>query len=77
MLTRVTFAPQHEFRGPSSAPQESESLEFEYLGLTDEPPTLVEYHRGWDIQKERHARVAARETLSNDVREVITRALTE
>lgn len=61
MLTRVTFAPQHEFPGPSSALQGAEPLEFEYLGLADEPPTLVEYHRGWDIQKERHASVAARE----------------
>ena len=58
MLTRVTFAPQHEFPGPSSALQGAEPLEFEYLGLADEPPTLVEYHRGWDIQKQRHARVA-------------------
>lgn len=46
MLTRV------------SSPSPDRPLEFEYLGLADTPPTLVEYHAGWDIQRDRHERVS-------------------
>lgn len=34
-------------------------IEFEYLGLRDEPPRLVDYQWAWDHQREVHARVAA------------------
>lgn len=33
-------------------------MEFRYLGLTDEPPTLTDYHEAWDLQRAVHAQVA-------------------
>ncbi len=33
-------------------------VEFHYLGLLDEPPTLIEYHDGWAHQRAVHQRVA-------------------
>ncbi|MEL4356367.1 MULTISPECIES: lipoyl(octanoyl) transferase LipB [unclassified Luteococcus] len=37
------------------------SVDFEYLGLKDEPPRRVEYHQAWGRQRAVHAAVAADE----------------
>ncbi len=37
------------------------SLDFAYLGLADDPPTLTDYHSAWAVQRAVHARVAAGE----------------
>jgi len=34
---------------------------FRYVGIADQPPTLTDYHRAWDLQREVHALVASRE----------------
>jgi len=34
---------------------------FHYRGIADQPPSLTDYHRAWDLQREIHARVAGRE----------------
>ncbi|MCW5952659.1 MAG: lipoyl(octanoyl) transferase LipB [Propionibacteriaceae bacterium] len=34
---------------------------FRYLGIADQPPTLTDYHRAWELQREVHAQVASRE----------------
>lgn len=60
MLTRVTL-PAEPLPSEYPSTGSGTDLEFEYLGLADQPPTLVEYHHGWDIQRDRHARVAAGE----------------
>ena len=36
-------------------------VEFHYLGISDQPPTLTDYHQGWELQRRIHAQVAARE----------------
>ena len=33
-------------------------VEFRYLGLTDDPPRLTDYHEAWDLQRAVHAQVA-------------------
>lgn len=38
-----------------------EEIEFEYLGVADEPSSLTEYHAAWAHQREVHAAVAAGE----------------
>ena len=35
---------------------------FRYVGIADQPPSLTDYHRGWDLQRQVHAQVAGRET---------------
>ena len=37
------------------------TVEFEYLGLREDPPRLIDYQWAWDHQREVHARVAAGE----------------
>ena len=36
-------------------------VEFHYLGIRDQPPTLTDYHQGWELQRRIHAQVATRE----------------
>ena len=36
-------------------------IQFRYVGIGDEPPRLTEYHAGWELQRELHARVASGE----------------
>jgi lipoyl(octanoyl) transferase len=36
-------------------------LEFDYVGITDDPPQLLDYQVGWDLQRSVHAQVAAGE----------------
>lgn len=42
------------------------AVEFRYLGLTDDPPALTDYHQAWALQRELHAQVAA-DTLPTQV----------
>ena len=37
-------------------------VEFCYLGIADDPPTLTDYHQAWEVQRQVHARVADRST---------------
>ncbi len=37
------------------------TLLFRYVGLLDDPPELTDYHLGWELQRDVHARVAAGE----------------
>lgn len=41
-------------------------LDFQYLGLSDDPPTLMPYQQGWDYQRQVQARVASHE-IANQV----------
>ncbi len=36
-------------------------FEFDYVGIADDPRTLLDYQAGWDLQRQVHARVAASE----------------
>jgi len=35
------------------------AVEFDYVGITDDPPQLLDYQVGWDLQRRVHAQVAA------------------
>ncbi len=37
-------------------------VSFRYVGIADDPPTLTDYHRAWDLQRAVHALVASRES---------------
>lgn len=34
-------------------------VEFDYVGITDDPPALLDYQSGWDLQRQVHAQVAS------------------
>lgn len=34
-------------------------VQFRYEGIADDPPRLTEYHAGWELQRQLHARVAS------------------
>jgi lipoyl(octanoyl) transferase len=36
-------------------------VEFDYVGITDDPPRLLDYQVGWDLQRQVHAQVASGE----------------
>ena len=59
------MSPATDTTGPLDAAASGGSarfpVEFRYLGIADDPPTLTDYHRAWDLQREVHARVAAGE----------------
>ena len=47
---------------PRSQPQpDRRPVDFRYLGIADRPPSLTDYHRAWELQREIHARVAGHE----------------
>jgi lipoyl(octanoyl) transferase len=35
------------------------AVEFDYVGIADDPPQLLDYQDGWDLQRQVHAEVAA------------------
>ncbi|MGC3953970.1 MAG: lipoyl(octanoyl) transferase LipB [Propionicimonas sp.] len=48
---------------PPGLPQpDRRPVEFRYLGIADQPPSLTDYHQAWALQREVHAQVAGRES---------------
>lgn len=56
--SRLAF---HATSGIGAEPVDARPVTFRYVGIADQPPTLTDYHRAWDLQRETHAQVADRQ----------------